>query len=214
MLSGTVFSTAGIDAGADLDRQVVHRERERLALDVPAPLDLDDLGDGGAAGAGSLRTFSVTGARAMSTLTTSSCCDALVEILEEAVVLDRLQDLGQVGRDERALALHLDQQVLAYQLAQRLADRDPADFQLAPELVLGRDLQPGAVLPRGDAMADDLFDLVVERDDAVFATARSLRRGSARVSVGLATAASITSPGAVHCLYCYPDKYTSEPLPP
>ena len=65
--------------------------------------------------------------------------DALVEILEEAVVFDRLQDLGQIGRDEGALALDLDQQVLAHQLAQRLADRDAADFQLAPQLVLGRE---------------------------------------------------------------------------
>ena len=95
--------------------------------------------------------------------------DALVEIFEEAVVLDRLQDLGQFRGDERALALDLDQQVLAHQLAQRFADGDAADFQFASELVLGGDLQAGVVLPGRDAMADDLLNLVIERNDPVFA---------------------------------------------
>ena len=92
------------------------------------------------------RTLSVTGDARHVDVDDLELLDALVEVLEEAVVLDRLQDLGQVGRDERALALHLDQQVLADQLAQRLADRDAADLQLAAELVLGRDLQSGVVL--------------------------------------------------------------------
>ena len=102
--------------------------------------------------------------------------DALVEILEKAVVLDRLKRLRQVGRDERALALDLDEQVLADELAQRLANRHAADFQLAPELVFGGDLQSGTVLPGGDTMADDLFDLVIQRDDAVFTTPRGPAR--------------------------------------
>jgi len=39
----------------------------------------------------------------------------------------------------------------------------------AAQLVLGRDLQADVVLPGGDAVADDLFDLVIERNDPVFA---------------------------------------------
>ena len=97
--------------------------------------------------------------------------DALVQVLEESAVFDRLQDFRQLRRDERPLALHLDQQFFPHQLAQRLADGDAAHLQLAPQLVFGRDLQPDVVLPGRDAMPDDLFDLVIEGNDPVFAAA-------------------------------------------
>ena len=53
--------------------------------------------------------------------------DALLELFEKAGVADRREPLRRVRRDERAFALHLDEQVLAHELAQRLAQRDAAD---------------------------------------------------------------------------------------
>jgi hypothetical protein len=109
--------------------------------------------------------------------------DALIEILQEAVVLDRLEYLGEVRRDERALALDLDEQVFAHQLAERLADRDTADLQFTSELVLRGNLQPRSILARGDTVADDLFDLVIQRDDAVL-PARGMNGGSGYACLG------------------------------
>ena len=69
--------------------------------------------------------------------------------------------------------MDFDEQVLANQFAQCLANRDATHFQFAPEFVFRGDLQTTAILARGNPMANDLLDLVVQGNNAVLAAGRA-----------------------------------------
>ena len=157
------------DARADLGRQIVQRERERLDRRCAASRLMIVSSERrrrraaapvfSSGGRWHLRDFDVGDAQ---------LANAFLQLLEESrYSAPGASRFGGFECDERAFALDLDEQIFADELAQRLAQRDAADASSCRQVVLRRDLRAGPVLPVVDAMAEEMLDLVIQGDARV-----------------------------------------------
>ena len=95
--------------------------------------------------------------------------NAILQLLQKPGVADRRQPLRRIGGDECALPLNLDEHLFADQLAQRLAQGHAADRQLVRQIVFRRNLCARPVLPVVNPVAEQMLDLVIQRDARFFA---------------------------------------------
>jgi hypothetical protein len=170
------------DPRADFARQVVERVGKRLVVDMPQTLDQGELARRGVELQGRLE---FRGRRRLHHFDVGDAklTDPFLQLLEKAGVAHRGEPFRRVRRDEGAFALDFDEQVLTHQLAQRFPQRDAADGELLAEVVFGRNLRAGRIEAAVNAMANQVLDLVIERDPQFLAESAFGRvscHGSAR----------------------------------